>query len=87
MNAVISLPPTVHVFPFDPILTGMYLVFISDDCHSDWYQVEIKYSFDLHLIFAKDVKFSSCMYWPFVLLRTVQFFSHLHLSVPLILSF
>jgi hypothetical protein len=41
----------------------------------------------LHLIIAKDVKVSSCRYWKFVLLRTVQFISHLHLSVPLALKF
>jgi hypothetical protein len=46
----------VHGLPFDPILTGMFLLFIFDDCYSDWHQVETQYSFDLHLTFAKDVK-------------------------------
>jgi hypothetical protein len=47
----------MHGLPFEPILTGMFLLFIFDDCYSDWYQVETQYSLDLHLIFDKMLNF------------------------------
>jgi hypothetical protein len=51
---------SVEVFLFPTSSPVFVVIYVIDDCHSDWDEVESQSHFDLHFLLAKDVEHFLC---------------------------